>query len=137
LARQKQDHEARGRVSLITVTFIDASAVRISTVSDASKSLRCNLTVSEKWKILKHWRIWRNCTSVTMVLSGWRILSITFVTSIDYRWQCHRANVRTIGQTKLTTLDVGNNSIPEIENLSHLRHLTELWVRIYLKMISS
>lgn len=48
------------------------------------------------------------------------------------------ANVRSIGQSKLTTLDLGNNAIPELENLSHLRHLTELWVRIiYLKWISS
>ena len=36
-----------------------------------------------------------------------------------------------ICQIMLTTLDVGNNSIPEIENLSHLKHLTELWVRKY------
>jgi len=35
-----------------------------------------------------------------------------------------------IYQTNLTTLDVGNNSVSEIENLSHLTHLTELWVRI-------
>lgn len=35
-----------------------------------------------------------------------------------------------IYQTNLTTLDVGNNAISEIENLSHLTHLTELWVRI-------
>jgi protein phosphatase 1 regulatory subunit 7 len=37
-----------------------------------------------------------------------------------------------IDQSKLTTLDVGSNFIPEIENLSHLSHLTELWVRMAL-----
>ena len=35
-----------------------------------------------------------------------------------------------MGQTKLTTLDVGSNFISEVENLSHLKHLTELWVRM-------
>jgi protein phosphatase 1 regulatory subunit 7 len=29
---------------------------------------------------------------------------------------------------KLTTLDLGNNFIPELENISHLSHLQELWV---------
>jgi protein phosphatase 1 regulatory subunit 7 len=37
-----------------------------------------------------------------------------------------------IDQSKLTTLDIGSNFIPEIENLSHLSHLTELWVRMAL-----
>lgn len=32
-------------------------------------------------------------------------------------------------QVKLTTLDVGNNFIPAIENISHLTQLEELWVR--------
>lgn len=32
-------------------------------------------------------------------------------------------------QLKLKTLDVGNNEIPEVENISHLSYLEELWVR--------
>jgi len=36
-------------------------------------------------------------------------------------------------QTLLTTLDVGNNFIPAIENISHLTQLEELWVRILLE----
>lgn len=32
---------------------------------------------------------------------------------------------------KLTTLDVGNNFIKEIENLSHLSNLEEFWVCLY------
>ena len=32
-------------------------------------------------------------------------------------------------QVKLTTLDIGNNFISVIENLSHLKLLEELWVR--------
>ncbi len=62
-----------------------------------------------------------------------------FVASIDFAllWMNELTSDR-IGQTKLTTLDVGNNSIPEIENLSHLRHLTDLWVRIiYLWRVNS
>jgi protein phosphatase 1 regulatory subunit 7 len=30
----------------------------------------------------------------------------------------------------LTTLDLGNNFIPELENISHLNRLQELWVSI-------
>jgi hypothetical protein len=65
-----------------------------------------------------------------MVLSGWRIFSTTLVTPIDFVPRGKLTYDR-VAQTKLTTLDVGNNSIPEMENLSHLTHLTELWVRIY------
>jgi protein phosphatase 1 regulatory subunit 7 len=32
-------------------------------------------------------------------------------------------------QVKLTTLDIGNNEIEEIENISHLSELQEFWVR--------
>ena len=32
-------------------------------------------------------------------------------------------------QTKLKTLDVGNNQITTIENISHLSQLEEFWVR--------
>lgn len=32
-------------------------------------------------------------------------------------------------KVKLTTLDIGNNFISQIENLSHLKFLEELWVR--------
>lgn len=31
-------------------------------------------------------------------------------------------------QTKLRTLDIGNNQIEEIENISHLSELEEFWV---------
>jgi hypothetical protein len=36
--------------------------------------------------------------------------------------------VALIVQVKLTTLDVGNNEIEEIENISHLTALEEFWV---------
>lgn len=37
---------------------------------------------------------------------------------------------RFVLQVKLTTLDIGNNFIPAIENISHLRILEELWVTL-------
>lgn len=35
-------------------------------------------------------------------------------------------------QLKLQTLDIGNNRIPKIENISHLEALEEFWVRLVL-----
>ena len=64
-----------------------------------------------------------------MALNAWRILSITFVVPVDFAL-IDKLKFDRIYQTNLTTLDVGNNAISEIENLSHLTHLTELWVRI-------
>ena len=40
-------------------------------------------------------------------------------------------------QVKLRTLDIGNNFIAELENISHLSQLEELWVRFMTIWLNS
>jgi Leucine-rich repeat (LRR) protein len=40
-------------------------------------------------------------------------------------------------QLNLTVLDVSGNKIPKVENLSHLTHLKEFWVRYSLSPIAT
>lgn len=42
---------------------------------------------------------------------------------------CEVIEADPVSQLKLKTLDIGNNTIEEIENISHLTELEEFWVR--------
>ena len=50
--------------------------------------------------------------------------------NVSRHFSYSRAFVLICDQLELTTLDVGNNFIPAIENIGHLKKLEELWVSV-------